>query len=192
MTGARATFWAFLPAVLALVLAWGSAAGAASPPLHSSVDRATISTELGQTFETRTSIANTGTSGVVGAIAHLNILSLHDGTYVDPEDWSSRRTRYLPAVPPGGSTTIGWRLHAVSPGSFVVYVALVRADGAALLSVSPPVRVTVSDRTTLNAGGIVPLAVGMPLLLGLVWLIVRIRRASSVGRHADGPPDGWA
>ena len=163
--------------VVAVLLIGGPAAEAADDALRSSVDREAIASDLGHSFETRTTIENTGATGVTGAIAHLNVLSLESGTYVDPEDWSSRRTRYLAPLPAGGSTTMAWRLHAVSPGRFVVYVALVSADGVALLGVGPPVRVTVSDRTTLNSGGIVPLALGIPLLLGLAWAIVSRGRA---------------
>ena len=173
MRRARVLAWT---SVAAAILLGGSAAEAADDALSSSVDRDAITTELGHSFATRTTIENTGASGVTGAIAHLNVLSLASGTYVDPEDWSSRRTRYLAPLPAGRSTTVAWQLHAVSPGRFVVYVALVRADGSGLLGVGPPVRVTVSDRTTLNSGGIVPLALGIPLLLGLAWAAVGLRR----------------
>ena len=36
-------------------------------------------------------------------IAHLDVVSRDPGVYVDPEDWSSERTRYLPPVGGGAS-----------------------------------------------------------------------------------------
>jgi hypothetical protein len=37
--------------------------------------------------------------------------------------------------------------------------------------------VRIQDRKTLNSGGILPLALGLPALLGLLALGVRLRRA---------------
>ena len=64
-------------------------------------------------------------------IAHLNVLSLRSGVYIDPEDWSSNRTRYLPPIPAGGSLTLTWRLQAVNAGSIGVYVAVLPQSVAA-------------------------------------------------------------
>jgi len=187
MIRTRALPWLVLPLLLAPVLGYGPAlaAPASNDPVRVTVDQKTISTKLGHAFEFRTSIANTGTTDVAGVIAHLNVLSLRDGTYVDPEDWSSHRTRYLALIAAGGSTTISWNLHAVNAGSFGVYVALVRSDGTALLNVSPPVRVAVADRRTLNSGGIVPLVIAMPVLLGLLWGLVRLGRSKSRLRRSN-------
>jgi hypothetical protein len=44
------------------------------------------------------------------------------------------------------------------------------------LIVSPPVHVTVAARQTLDTGGAVPVAIGVPILLGLVALATRFRR----------------
>jgi hypothetical protein len=40
----------------------------------------------------------------------------------------------------------------------------------------PVLHVRIADRKTLNSGGIVPLALGIPGLLGALALLVRIRR----------------
>jgi hypothetical protein len=105
------------------------------------------------------------------------VLSLRNGTYVDPEDWSSHRTRYLPPVPAGGSVTLTWRMEAVNHGSFGVYVAVVPDSGPARPpAVGPAIKVAVADRKTLNSGGILPLALGIPAALGLVTLGLRFRR----------------
>jgi len=141
------------------------------------VDRARISTELGHEFGFRSTITNRGATTASGLIAHLNVLSLRDGVYVDPEDWSSQRTYYLGAIAPGASTTISWRMQAVNGGSFGVYVAVLPESGIA----RPPatgstIRVAVAERRTLNSGGILPLALGIPALLGLLTLGSRVRR----------------
>jgi hypothetical protein len=141
------------------------------------VDRSRIQTELGHKFSFRTTIANRGSAVATGYVAHLNVLSYDRGVYVDPEDWSGERTRYLRPVPAGGTATITWRMQAVNAGRFAVYVAVLpQTSGGDRPTIGPAIAVTVAKRTTLNSGGILPLALGVPALLGVAWLGLRMRR----------------
>src|SRR6187551_1472488 len=88
------------------------------------ISRAHVSTELGGKFTFTSTVVNRGTTPAEGLIAHLNVLSLRPGVYVDPEDWASQRTRYLRPIPPGGTLTTTWHVQAVNVGSFGVYVAV--------------------------------------------------------------------
>lgn len=182
----RATFATLVAAVtLAVVVVAGEARANAAAGLSVSVDRTSISTKLGRKFSFRTTLVNHGSVPASGLIAHLNVLSLRDGVYVDPEDWSSHRTRYLPTVPAGGSTTTSWKLEAVNAGSFGVYVAVLPQSGAPNPpTTGPTVRVAVAERKTLDSGGIVPLALGIPAALGLALLAVRLGRSKSTKSRA--------
>jgi len=163
--------------VVALLLLAAPAA-AAGNRLSVSVDRTQVSTKLGHTFTFHSRIANHGGAPARGLVAHLNVLSLRSGVYVDPEDWSSHRTRYLAPIPAGGSTTLTWRLKAVNAGSIGVYVAVLHADGSPVRpTTGSTLRIAITDRRTLNSGGIVPLALGVPVLIGFVLLVARLRRS---------------
>ena len=163
--------------VAALSLAAGVQAGDAGGSLSVTVDQAQISTQLGRKFVFRSTITNRGSTAVSGLIAHLNILSLRNGVYVDPEDWSSNRTRYLGTIPPGGASTTTWRMQAVNDGSFGVYVAVLPESGIARPpTTAPAIHLAVAGRKTLNSGGILTLALGIPALLGLLTLGLRLRR----------------
>ena len=159
----------------ALALA-GPAAGS-SNRIAVTVDRTAVSTSLGHKFSVRSRIANDGGSAVSGLIAHLNVLSLRPDVYLDPEDWSSHRTRYLPAIPAGGSVTIDWKMQAVNAGSIGVFIAVLPRNGEP----KPPatgriVHVSIARRKTLNSGGILPLALGIPALLAALSVGLRVRR----------------
>jgi hypothetical protein len=174
-----------LPGVLGLVavtlLATAAAhASSGSPGRSVTVDRTRISTELGRTFVFRSTLANGDSAPAGGLVAHLNVVSLDDGVYVDPEDWSTHRTRYLRPVGPGGSQTLSWRLKAVNSGKFAVYVAVFHRTGDARPpTTSPLVAVAVAGRTTLNAGGILSVALGVPALLGVLTIGLGLRRRRS-------------
>jgi hypothetical protein len=144
----------FAITVVALLLVAAPAA-ASGGRLSVSIDRTQVSTRLGHTFAFHSTIANHGTAPAAGLIAHLNVLSLRNGVYVDPEDWSSHRTRYLAPIPAGGSTTLTWRIKAVNAGSIGVYVAVLPGSGAPVPpTTGPTLRIAIADRRTLNSGAL--------------------------------------
>jgi hypothetical protein len=171
--------WGMLPVavVAALILAVPARAADGAASVSVTVDRARIETQLGHEFVFRSTIRNGGTTAVSGLIAHLNLLSLREGLYVDPEDWSARRTYYLRPIPAGGSTTVTWRLQAVNSGSLGAYVAVLPGSGTARRPMTgPTIHVAVAQRRTLNSNGILPLVLGIPALLGLATLGSRLHR----------------
>jgi hypothetical protein len=154
-----------------LVVADGAAAASVT------VDRARVNARLGDTFVFRTEIANDASTPTPALIAHLNILSLRDGVYVDPEDWSSRRTWYLGKLRAGDNRSIAWSVKAINGGSYAAYVAVLPQNRPVRPpEMSPTVRIAVENRATLDAGGILPLAVGVPALLALLGGGVRLAR----------------
>jgi hypothetical protein len=157
---------------LAVGLLFASSAGAATVEL----DRTQISARLGQHFTFTTTIQNDNAQTEDDLVAHLNVLSSDPGTYVDPEDWSAHRTRYLSPLAPHEVRRVTWTVTAVNSGSITIYVAVLPRHGAGQVAVSPPLRVEIAKRRTLNSGGVLPLALGIPALLGLTALGIRARR----------------
>ena len=140
-------------------------------------DRTQITTKIGHKFVFHTRIENRSGEPARGLLAHLNVVDLTGHTYVDPEDWSSNRTRYLSPLRAHGATTLTWKLNAVNAGRIGVYIAVLPGSGAPVPpTTSPTVRVQIQDRKTLNSGGILPLALGIPGALGLLALSVRSLR----------------
>lgn len=177
MSRRRSTGTVLVALACALLLAAGAQAADQTPRVSVATDREQISTKLGAKFAFETTITNRSSRAASGLIAHLNVLSLRDGVYVDPEDWSSHRTVYLDTIPAGGSVTNTWRMQAVNDGSFGIYVAVLPSSGVLRApTTGPTVHLAVEERKTLNAGGILPLALGIPALLGLLTLALRVRR----------------
>jgi hypothetical protein len=165
-----------------LAVATAVAVALAGPPAAAAdvsvtVDRTGVATGLGKRFTFRSTFTNPGPGAARGLVAHLNIASMRRDVYVDPEDWSTSRTRYLDPIPAGGTATVRWRLQAVNAGEFAVYVAVLGVDSAGRPpSVGGTVRVTVADRRSLDAGGILPLALGVPAAIGLAAAGLALRR----------------
>jgi hypothetical protein len=140
------------------------------------IDRTHVSASLGQSFSFTTTVSSHGTDPTDTLVAHLNVLSLKPGVYVDPEDWSSERTHYLDPIQPGGSRTVRWRVKAVNGGSLAAYVTVVPQSGAGTPATSHALRFDVASRKTLNSGGILPIALGVPGGIALLAIGVRLQR----------------
>jgi hypothetical protein len=111
----------------------------------------------------------------------MNIINLNaKGDVVDPEDWSPQRTQYLESLTPGQSTALSWRVNAILDGDFMIYmVAIPKPTGQDATSqpvASSGIHLTVTPFTKLNPGGVLPFAIGVPLVLLLgIWLLYRHR-----------------
>jgi hypothetical protein len=67
---------------------------------------------------------------------------------------------------------------AVNAGTFGVYVTVLSTQrSGAPAPNTPTVELRVSERRTLNAGGILPLALAVPALLGALAIVLRLRRS---------------
>jgi hypothetical protein len=149
----------------------------ASAQVGVSVSRTEVSTRLGDDFGFSTQVTNRGATPVSGLVAHLNVVGLSSGIYVDPEDWSSERTKRLPELAPGEATSVSWSVTAVTGGRAAVYVVVLPEDPARGRPVSSrAIEVRIADTKDLNSGGVLPLALGVPALLGILTLATRRRR----------------
>lgn len=140
-----------------------------------------VSTRLGDSFSFTSKITNTGTEQRSGLVAHLNVVGLSSGIYVDPEDWSEERTKNIAALPPGESAEVSWSVKAVTGGEAAIYVVVLPSSDPAgspeSLAISPALDVRIAETKDLNSGGVLPLALGVPAFLGLAALVVRRRRS---------------
>jgi hypothetical protein len=163
---------ALLVALLVGVMTWLPAPALAVAPLSVKVvaEPAHVQTVLGDRFMITTEITNTGAAPSGEILAHLNVASIEGSVYVDPEDWSPNRSQQL-SLQPGESRKIAWDIQAVNSGHFAAYVAVVpfgtKVAGNEPLMISPLVNVDVASKSTLTAGGALPVVVLVPLLLGL-------------------------
>ena len=162
----------FLIGVLAGLLTLLAAPAGAVEPLsvHVAAEPARIDTVLGGRFVITTELTNTGDAPTGEILAHLNVASIEGSVYVDPEDWSARRSQQL-SLEPGESQKLSWELQAVNAGHFAAYVVVVpfgsQVAGNEELLTSPLVNIAVASRSTLTARGALPIVISIPLLLGL-------------------------
>lgn len=155
----------------------------AEAPVGVSITMTDTTVRAGGTILFKTTVKNRHVDASRPLIMAMNIINLNArGEIVDPEDWSPQRTQYIEPITPGQSISLDWRVNAILDGDFMVYmVAIPAPDGPDATShpvASSGIHVTVTPYTKLNPGGVLPYAIGGPVVLGLIILIAyRHRRA---------------
>jgi ABC-type transport system involved in multi-copper enzyme maturation permease subunit len=139
-------------------------------------------------------VTNNGSQNSSPLCVAMNIINLNAaGDIVDPEDWSPQRTQYIESLPAGKSTKLEWRVNAILEGDYLVYMVLV-PEPAGREATSRPIassglHLTVTPFTKLNPGGVLPYAIGGPLVLASGMLLlrrVRRRKIDMGGESSEG------
>jgi hypothetical protein len=151
-------------------------------PLEITIDTTAKVVKNGDPIFFNTKVTNNDTQNSPSLIVAMNIINLNgDGDPVDPEDWSPERTQYLDRLAPGQSAEHAWRLNTILEGDYMLYMVLVPTPGGPEETTWPHtsagMHVTVERYVRTNPGGVLPYAVGGPVvLLTSILLIYRYRR----------------
>ncbi len=194
LTGAKAALvvCAALACSAAPLMAWQQqpVQGPAVNPVSMTMDVQTKAVRAGTAIEYNTVLANSGSEASAPMIVAMNIVNLSKtGDVVDPEDWSPQRTQYVDPIPAGQSATLAWRINAILDGNYMVYMVAIPApsgpDATSHPVASPGIHLMVSKYTRLNPGGVLPYAIGGPVVLGLVIFAVYRRRHREIDAGGD-------
>ena len=173
--------------VAAAGLAPASAQENAPQPLDGvtiSLSKTTVATMTGETFTFASQIVNNDSNATPPLVVHLNVVSLDESAYIDPEDWSPDRTMIVGEIPPRSSATQTWTVKPVLKGNVSIYlVVLPASDGSTTeggLVASPAINVRVDEQRTLNPGGVLPVVLVVPVVLAAAMAGLRFTRQRRV------------
>ena len=154
-------------------------------PLQISVNMEAKTVKASDSIFFDTVVTNTAAEPSPMILVAMNIVNLEqDGEAIDPEDWSSKRTQSINSLAAGQSATLSWRVNAILDGDVMIYmVAIPQPEGKHVIShpiASPGIHLTVTPFTKLSPIGVLPVAMGGPLLLLLIIYFVNLRRNQNV------------
>jgi len=168
-------------------------AGVEQLPLQISIDMAYKTVQQGDHIIYNTVVKNNGAAESPALCLAMNIINLDAaGDIVDPEDWSPQRTQYIPTLGAGESVTHSWRVNAILDGDYLVYMVVIPEpagrEATSQVLASSGIHLLVTPFTKLNPGGVLPYAVGGPLvlILGIIMLYRLRRRKIDMGGGASG------
>lgn len=148
-------------------------------------DATSLDMQTGDTIVIHSTLTNSETTTSPPTLVYLSLLDKKQGAPVDLEDWTANRSTNVPPLAPGESATQTWSLRALVSGEYDVYVISVpNATSTQTPRMSLPVAIHVTQRTNLNPGGVLPVAIGLPLVIGVGMIAIRHARS----RSASTPP----
>jgi uncharacterized repeat protein (TIGR01451 family) len=160
-------------------------------PITIDIDMDAAVIKTGDEIEFTTTVTNTGETASPELVVAMNIINLGKSDPVDPEDWSPERTQHVDALDPGGTAEQSWSVEGILDGNYMVYMTAIVKPGApaetTLPVTSPGIHLTVQPYQSTNPGGVLPVAIGMPL--GLLVIAFLLRR---YWRRERGPAAGQA
>jgi ABC-2 type transport system permease protein len=151
-------------------------------PLKISMDMDYKTVKAGDHIFYHTMVTNNDDESSPPLCVAMNIINLDGpGDVVDPEDWSPQRTQYLDSLPAGGSADFSWRINAILDGDYLVYMVVIPEpddhESTSQPITSSGIHLTVTEFTKLNPRGVLPYAIGGPIVLVLgIVLLHRLRR----------------
>jgi hypothetical protein len=111
-------------------------------------------------------ITNTGTVPVEGLVAWISLVEIDPGNEqpVDLEDWSAHKAITGATLGPGQSLRTDWPMRLIKGGDYQVVVS-VTDRGSNTVFTSPTFEFHVRQKPVLQAGRVLPVAAGVPLLI---------------------------
>jgi ABC-2 type transport system permease protein len=196
----RAVGAAVAATVLAMIVSLGLVATTSArtlavvndpPTIDIEIDMDSAALKTGDEIEFTTTVTNTADTPSPALVVAMNIINLGKSDPVDPEDWSPERTQAVDPLAPGESAEQTWSVEAIQDGNYMVYMtAIVKPGSVAETSLpvtSPGIHMTVAPYQSTNPAGVLPVAIGMPLLLiGVAFLLRRYWRRER-GRPGESP-----
>jgi ABC-2 family transporter len=147
------------------------------PAIEIDIDTDAVVVKTGDEIDFTTTVTNAGDSATPSFVVAMNIINLGKSDPVDPEDWSPERTQHVDALDPGESAEQSWSVEAILDGNYMVYMTAIVKPGApaetTLPVTSPGLHLTVQPYQSTNPGGVLPVAIGMPLSLIVVAYLLR-------------------
>jgi ABC-2 type transport system permease protein len=163
-----------LPLALAVRPAFAQSVG---PDLKIAVDLDYKTVNAGDELTFNSVVTNTGTEKSPPLNVAMNIVKTGKGDPVDPEDWSPQRTQSIETLGPGESVKQSWTVQAILEGDIMVYLTVIPKprgpDATSQLVSSSGVHVTVYPFAEANPGGVLPIAIGIPIALMAFSILLR-------------------
>ncbi len=180
---------ALILGVIAMPLTAMAAAGATSagprlvvassdPALTITTDLETAIVDSGDDVKFTTTVSNSGATDTPELNVAMNLINLgKGGDPVDPEDWSPERTQELGILSAGDSSEQEWLVTAILEGDYMIYMTVVPTPESPETTSQPVsssgIHLTVNAVARGNPGGVLPVAIGVPLILVAVTLLMR-------------------
>lgn len=127
--------------------------------------------QMGDHLQFHSVISNDSHEAIDGVIVWLSLVQIDPGAEqpVDLEDWSAHKAVTAARLRPGETLTAAWPLRLIQAGTYRIVVSVASSTGG-VIATSPLVDITVRWKPVVESQRVLPVAIGLPLLIGAVML----------------------
>jgi hypothetical protein len=123
----------------------------------------------------RAQITNASPKALTDITTYLSLIDTQNKMPVDLEDWSAERGLFIGTIEPQQTMPLSWKIHFVKAGTYEL-VVVANPAGSRTPQVSTMTRFQVNPKRNLNPGQVLPVALGTPVVLILLFLIATYKR----------------
>jgi hypothetical protein len=124
-------------------------------------------------------IRNTSQQPITDVTTYLSLVDTQNKLPVDLEDWSAEKGLYIGTIEPDQIFPLNWKIHFVKAGTYSLIIVAIRA-GSEIPQVSGITSFQVNPKRNLNPGQVLPVALGTPIVLILIFSIANYKRQTRI------------
>jgi hypothetical protein len=146
----------------------------------------TLSGTAGDYVTVEAEIRNETSAPMSDITTYLSLLDLENKFPIDLEDWSAEKGLYIGTIETNQSLPLKWKIHFVKAGEYSLAI-VAHVAGRDVPVVSRITKFSVRPKRNLNPGQVLPVALGTPIILLFVLLLLSQLRRTWSYRDFDKP-----
>ena len=148
----------------------------AQEPLRLEITSAkTLSGTAGDFVTVTAKIQNITQKPIADVTTYLSLVDEETKLPVDLEDWSAEKGLFIGSIDVGQKFPLNWKIHFVKPGNYSL-ILVAETAGNPLPQTSVITHFNVNQKHNLNPGQVLPVALGMPIFLLFIMMLLNYRR----------------
>jgi hypothetical protein len=146
-----------------------------------SINPPSVQANMGDKITYTGTITNNSDKAIDNIIAYISLANITPGKEapLDLEDWSANKAIKVDTIAPHGTYEGQWPMRLIDSGSYVAYITVVDKNDNIPIS-SPMSRLEVKRVLRLNPNNVLPVAIGEPVFIGIVFMVIAFGRRKRV------------
>ena len=120
-------------------------------------------------------IINRSGQPINNVTTYMSLVNADTRTPVDLEDWSAEKGLFIGTIDVNQTLPLTWKIHFVQSGNYTLSI-VANIDGSNIPIISELTHFKVASKQNLNPGHVLPVALGEPILLILLFLMIKYFR----------------
>jgi hypothetical protein len=120
-------------------------------------------------------IVNRSGQAINNITTYISLVNADTKTPVDLEDWSAEKGLFIGTIDANQTFPLTWKVHFVQSGNYTLSI-VANIDGSNVPIISELTYFKVTPKQNLNPGHVLPVALGEPILLVLIFLMIKYFR----------------